>query len=48
LSIPIKKTCSDVGKVCDPAVTSNITSMIDVDNGDFIPDRDTDEEEETE
>ncbi len=46
LSIPIKKTCTDVGKVCDPAVTSNITSIIDVENGDFIPDRDTDEEEE--
>ncbi len=46
LSIPIKKTCSDVGKTCDPAMTKNITSIIDVENGDHIPDRDSDEEEE--
>lgn len=48
LAIPIKKTCHDVGMTCDPAVTSNITSMIDVDNGDEIPERDTDIEEEEE
>ena len=46
LSIPIKKTCSDVGKVCDPTVTSNITSVIDIENGDDIPERDTDENED--
>lgn len=46
LSLPIKKTCSDVGKTCDPSVTANITSTIDVDNGDSMPERDTDEDEE--
>ncbi|MCC6817584.1 MAG: hypothetical protein IT245_01655 [Bacteroidia bacterium] len=46
MSIPIKKTCSDIGKICDPSVTSNITSIIDVENGDLLPERDTDEEED--
>lgn len=47
LSLPIKKTCEDVGKECDETVTRNITSMIDVDLGDEVhPDRETDEDEE--
>lgn len=46
ISIPIKNTCSDVGLVCDPAVTGKITSMIDVATEDEdIPERDSDEEE---
>jgi len=47
LSIPIKKTCSDIGKVCDPAVTAKINSVIDVDTvPDTLPERDTDDDEE--
>lgn len=48
LSLPIKKTCQDVGKTCDETVTKNITSMIDVELGDRLPDRDSDEELEEE
>jgi len=31
LSLPIKKTCDSAGQICDSAVTSKITSTIDVD-----------------
>ena len=48
LAVPIKKTCEDVGKTCDPLMTSNITSIIDIENGDRLPDRDSDEEDEEE
>lgn len=48
LSVPIKKTCEDVGKKCDETVTAKITSMIDVEMGDRLPDRDTDDTEEEE
>lgn len=47
LSLPIKRTCSDVGLVCDPAVTDKITSTIDVDTiPNDQPERDTDEDDE--
>ncbi len=47
LSIPIKKTCSEVGRVCDPAVTEKINSVIDVETiANDLPERDTDEEDE--
>jgi uncharacterized protein len=46
VSIPIKNTCSDVGLICDPAVTGKITSTIDVDVAENEgPERDTDDEE---
>lgn len=49
LSLPIKKTCADVGLVCDPAVTDKITSYIDVDTiPNDQPERDTDDEDEDE
>jgi len=47
VSIPIKNTCSDVGLICDPAVTAKITSVIDIDMADVdVPEQDTDYEEE--
>lgn len=48
LSLPIKKTCSDAGLECDPAVTEKINSVIDVevpDSESELPDWDTDNEE---
>ncbi|MDP2175790.1 MAG: DUF177 domain-containing protein [Bacteroidota bacterium] len=48
LSIPIKKTCNDIGRKCDPAIEEKITMVIDVDTtGDDLPERDSDFEEET-
>lgn len=47
LSIPIKKTCSDIGRICDPSVTEKINSVIDVETiANDIPERDSDDEEE--
>jgi uncharacterized protein len=31
LSLPIKKTCDKVGKVCDSSITGKITQVIDID-----------------
>lgn len=48
LSIPIKKTCHDIGSKCDPSIAEKITMVIDVDTtGDDLPERDSDFEEET-
>jgi uncharacterized metal-binding protein YceD (DUF177 family) len=48
LSIPIKKTCHDIGSKCNPAIAEKITMVIDVDTtGDDLPVRDSDFEEET-
>lgn len=50
LSIPIKKTCTDIGLECDPAVTEKINSVIDVELADDdaadLPEWNTDDEEE--
>lgn len=49
LLIPIKKTCENIEKNCDPEITKKITMLFDVDtNSDFYPERDTDENEEEE
>jgi uncharacterized protein len=47
LSIPIKKTCTDIGEICDKSVTDKISSVIDIETVDnTTPDRDSDNEED--
>jgi uncharacterized protein len=47
LSIPIKKTCHNIGSKCDSSIEEKITMIIDVDTtGDSLPDRESDFEEE--
>ena len=49
LSLPIKRTCSDIGQVCDPSIAGKISSMIDVEMAENdLPERDTDEEDNEE
>ena len=46
LSLPIKKTCDMVEKVCDAAITGKITDVIDVEMQATDAERTTDFEEE--
>lgn len=46
LALPIKKTCSDVGLVCDETITGKITQVIDVSVDDMGAERTTDIETE--
>jgi uncharacterized metal-binding protein YceD (DUF177 family) len=46
LSLPIKKTCDKVGKVCDSTITEKITQVIDVELQTTDAERTTDLEEE--